>query len=70
MVNSGSSSKNVPKHETLLLFLLAVVIILIYAETLTRPFILDDIHNIRDNPHIRVPFLSFKNLAWAGSKAR
>jgi hypothetical protein len=58
--------KNVPKHETLLLFLLAVVIILIYAETLTSPFILDDIHNIRDNPHIRVPFLSFKNLAWAG----
>ena len=58
--------KNVPKHETLLLFLLAVVIILIYAETLTSPFILDDIHNIRDNPHIRVPFLSLKNLAWAG----
>lgn len=66
MVNRGSSTKDVPKHETLLLFLLAVIIVLIYTETLTTPFIFDDISNIRDNPHIRVPFLSFKNLAWAG----
>ena len=66
MANSGSSIKHVPRHETLLLFLLAVIIILIYSETLTTPFIFDDIHNIRDNPHIRIPFLSFKNLAWAG----
>ncbi|CAB1061456.1 TPR domain protein, putative component of TonB system [Olavius sp. associated proteobacterium Delta 1] len=66
MANSDSSIKNVPRHETLLLFLLAVIIILVYTETLTSPFIFDDIHNIRDNPHIRVPVLSFKNLAWAG----
>jgi Flp pilus assembly protein TadD len=66
MVNSGPSVNDVPRHETLLLFLLAVIIILIYSETLTTPFIFDDIHNIRDNPHIRLPSLSLKNLGWAG----
>jgi len=66
MANSGSSIKDAPRHETLLLFMLAVIILLIYTETLTTPFIFDDISNIRDNPHIRIPFLSFKNLAWAG----
>lgn len=51
-----------PKYETLLLSLLAVVVTLIYADTLTTPFIFDDIGNIRDNPHIRVTSLSLKNL--------
>ena len=51
-----------PKYETLLLSLLAVVVILIYADTLTTPFIFDDIVHIRDNPHIRVTSLSLKNL--------
>ena len=55
-----------PKRETLLLSLLAVVVILIYADTLTTPFIFDDLVNIQKNPHIRVPTLSFENLAWAG----
>ncbi len=54
------------KYETLLLALLAIVVILIYADTLTTPFILDDIRNIRDNTHIRVPTLSLKNLLRAG----
>ena len=55
-----------PKRETLLLSLLAVVVILIYTDTLTSPFIFDDLPNIFHNPHIRVPSLSFENLAWAG----
>jgi tetratricopeptide (TPR) repeat protein len=55
-----------PKYEILLLSLLAIVVILIYADTLSTPFILDDIHNIRDNLHIRVPSLSLKNLTRAG----
>ena len=55
-----------PKRETLLLSLLAIVVILIYADTLTTPFIFDDLINIQNNPHIRVPALSFENLAWAG----
>jgi len=66
MIDSGSSIKDGPRHETLLLCLLAVIIILIYSGTLTTPFVLDDINNIRDNPHIRIPFFSFKNLARAG----
>jgi tetratricopeptide (TPR) repeat protein len=55
-----------PKRETLLLSMLAIVVILIYADTLTSPFIFDDLPNILHNPHIRVPALSFENLAWAG----
>ena len=46
--------------------MLAVIVILIYADTLTTPFILDDIQNIRDNKQIRIPYLSIKNLAQAG----
>ena len=66
MVDDGSPIIDGPRHETLLLCLLAVIIILIYSGTLTTPYILDDINNIRDNPYIRIPFLSFKNLARAG----
>jgi tetratricopeptide (TPR) repeat protein len=66
MANSGLPIKFVARFETLLLFMLAVVVIFIYSDTLTTPFIFDDIDNIRDNPHIRVPYLSIENLAWAG----
>jgi hypothetical protein len=66
MVKDVPSIKYGPKRETLLLSLLAIVVILIYADTLTTPFIFDDLHNIYNNPHIRVPALSFENLAWAG----
>jgi tetratricopeptide (TPR) repeat protein len=55
-----------PKRETLLLSLLAIAVILIYADTLTAPFIFDDLTNIHHNPHIRIPALSFENLLWAG----
>jgi Flp pilus assembly protein TadD len=65
-VRGGLSIKNGPKHEILLLSLLAVIIVLIYTPSLTTPFIFDDISNIRDNPHIRIPSLSLKNLTWAG----
>ncbi|MGD2015425.1 MAG: hypothetical protein PVG84_16850, partial [Desulfobacterales bacterium] len=55
-----------PKYEVLQLALLAIVVILIYADTLTTPFILDDIHNIRDNSHIRITSLSLNNILRAG----
>ena len=55
-----------PKYEILLLTLSAIIVVLIYADTLTTPFIFDDINNIRDNPHIRIPVPSLKNLVWAG----
>ncbi|MEJ2164647.1 MAG: tetratricopeptide repeat protein [Desulfobacterales bacterium] len=57
--------KDGPKQEILLLSLLAVLVILIYTPSLTGPFIFDDIGNIRDNPHIRIPALSLENLVWA-----
>ncbi|MEJ2286209.1 MAG: tetratricopeptide repeat protein [Desulfobacterales bacterium] len=66
MIKNHSPIEYGPKREILLLSLLAVVVILIYADTLTAPFIFDDLINIYNNPHIRVPALSFKNLAWAG----
>ena len=49
--------------------MMAVIAILIYADTLTAPFILDDIGSIRDNQHIRIPNLKLKNLAGAGFKS-
>jgi len=55
-----------PKYETLLLSLMAIVVILTYADTLTTPFILDDIGNILANPHIRLQSLSLKNITQAG----
>lgn len=54
------------RYETLLLALAAVVVIVIYAGTLTTPFIFDDLSNILENPHIRIPSPSLRNLAWAG----
>ena len=55
-----------PKYEILQIALLAIVVILIYVDTLTTPFILDDIHNIRDNSHIRMTSLNLNNLLRAG----
>ena len=66
MVKDQSAIGSGPKRETLLLSLLAVVVILIYTDTLTTPFIFDDLSNIYENPHIRVPALTFENLVWAG----
>ena len=66
MVNGGLSTKNGPKNEILLLSLLAIIVVLIYTPSLSTPFIFDDINNIRDNPHVRIPALNLKNLVWAG----
>jgi hypothetical protein len=55
-----------PNYEILQIALLAIIVILIYAGTLTTPFILDDIHNIRDNSHIRMTSLNLNNLLRAG----
>jgi tetratricopeptide (TPR) repeat protein len=65
MAKGRFSIKDGPRDEILLLSLLAVLVVLIYTPSLTGPFIFDDIGNIRDNPHIRVPALSLENLAWA-----
>jgi Tfp pilus assembly protein PilF/ABC-type tungstate transport system substrate-binding protein len=66
MAKCGISITDGPRHDILLLSLLAVIVVLIYTPSLTTPYIFDDLSNIRDNPHIRIPALSLKNLAWAG----
>ena len=66
MTNAESTVGSAPSREVLLLCMLAAVVILTYSSTLTTPFIFDDTSNIRDNPHIRIPYLSVENLLWAG----
>jgi tetratricopeptide (TPR) repeat protein len=39
---------------------------LIYSNTFHSPFIFDDIHNIRDNPHIRLSKLTIERITKAG----
>jgi len=45
-------------REVLMLYFLALVVLLIYSNTLEGPFTFDDSHNIRDNPHIRLSRLT------------
>jgi tetratricopeptide (TPR) repeat protein len=54
------------KRQFLLLLLLTLLVAAIYANTLGVPYLFDDSYNIRDNPHIRLKALSFKNLLKAG----
>ena len=42
------------KYETLFLLALALVVIIIYSNTLGSPFIFDSRNNIESNPHIRI----------------
>ena len=53
------------KFEIPLLALLAIAVILIYAEALSGPFIFDDINNIRENAHIRISRITLNGLAAA-----
>jgi len=52
-----------------LLFFMTVVVCLIYANVLNGPFILDDIRNIQDNPHLRLTNLTLEGIAGAGFKS-
>ncbi|MGD9235687.1 MAG: tetratricopeptide repeat protein [Desulfobacterales bacterium] len=54
------------KYETWLLLLLAVLIFMVYSNTLTGPFIFDDRPNIQSNPKIKLGQLSLKGLLAAG----
>ena len=53
------------KYEHLLLLFLALLVIVIYANTLNGPFVFDDRPNIISNPDIRLSELSLKGLAKA-----
>jgi len=53
-------------REVLMLSSLALLVLLIYSNTLGGPFIFDDSHNIRDNPHIRLSRLTLEGITRAG----
>lgn len=57
------------KYETWLLMALGVLVLLIYANTLSGPFVFDDKHNILQNPHIRLERLSPGGIAEAVLKS-
>jgi tetratricopeptide (TPR) repeat protein len=50
------------KYEFPLIVFLAVIVFFIYAKTLTGDYIFDDIHNIKDNPHIRLTQITPEGL--------
>jgi tetratricopeptide (TPR) repeat protein len=54
------------KNETRLLFALGVLVFLLYAATLSGPFIFDDRPNIQENHKIQLSRLSVKGLIAAG----
>jgi len=62
---SGLLSRN----ETLFLLFLALIVILIYANTLGSPFIFDSRNNIESNPHIRISEITLNSLADAAFKS-
>jgi tetratricopeptide (TPR) repeat protein len=50
------------RYERLLILFAALVVVLIYTNTLTGPFIFDDIINIRENPYIRIASLNYSDF--------
>lgn len=54
------------KRELLLLICLAVLVLLIYSNTLESPFIFDDLTSIQSNTHIRLSRLTLGGIAEAG----
>jgi len=52
--------------ESLLLFLLAIFVLIIYSSSINGPFIFDDTFNIRDNPKIRLTELTLDGIVRAG----
>ncbi|MDY6953184.1 MAG: tetratricopeptide repeat protein [Thermodesulfobacteriota bacterium] len=58
------------KGECLLLFLLSLLVLFIYSNTLDSPFIFDDKPNIQDNPQIRLSELTLDGVKKAGASSR
>ena len=57
------------RYETLFLLSLALLVILIYANTLGSPFVFDSRNNIESNPHIRISKITLNDLAAAAFKS-
>ncbi|MGW8302045.1 MAG: tetratricopeptide repeat protein [Desulfobacterales bacterium] len=57
------------RYETLFLLSLALIVILIYANTIGSPFIFDSRNNIETNPHIRISKITLNELTEAAFKS-
>ena len=57
------------RYETLFLLSLALIVILIYANTIGSPFIFDSSNNIVSNPHIRISKITLSALTDAAFKS-
>ncbi|MGD9174418.1 MAG: tetratricopeptide repeat protein, partial [Desulfobacterales bacterium] len=58
------------RKEHLLFMLAALIVVVIYANTLTGPFVFDDRPHIVENPYIRLTGLSFDDLKEVIQKSR
>ncbi|MGD8989877.1 MAG: tetratricopeptide repeat protein [Desulfobacterales bacterium] len=58
------------RKEHLLFMLAALIVVVIYANTLTGPFVFDDRPHIVENPYIRLAGLSFDDLKEVIQKSR
>ena len=63
------SEKLWSRREALMLLPLAIFVFLIYSNTLGTPFILDDLPNIQNNPHIRLTKITFESIKRAGFRS-
>lgn len=59
---SGERSWLIPFREPLLFSCLILLIFHVYMNSRGGPFVFDDLHNILENPHIRLAGLDFKSL--------
>ncbi|MDY6954312.1 MAG: tetratricopeptide repeat protein, partial [Thermodesulfobacteriota bacterium] len=66
---ASSTTVHSSMRQVLALSLLAILVFLIYSNTLEAPFTFDDVHNIRNNPHIRLTELTVEGLTRAALKS-
>jgi Flp pilus assembly protein TadD len=53
-------------REGLMLLFMAILVFLVYSNTIEGPFVFDDEPNIQDNPHIRLTKLTLEGITGAG----
>lgn len=66
--NSGTGQRPAV-YDLIVIGVLVALGVLAYANTLQAPFLFDDMHNIVENPYIRIKELSYGSLAKAAAKS-
>ncbi len=59
---SENSCPSISLKEILLLLVLGVIVLAIYSNTLSNPFVFDDVSGILNNRNIRLGYLNFENI--------